>query len=205
MAAFINKSLFRFTALAVTFGVYFGFTGIGSAKDSTWGKISVSTQRFQLLSNYQNEAVLDRETGLVWQQCPSNITVPWMTNDAFTGYAVGNCYSAQTGGRTGWRLPTYEELQSLGDPSRTPFLPNNAPFCSTTHTDPNGELYWTSTTFLNLENGTGANGDAVYIVNSRTPAGAYYPKRPATGGIGAARAWCVRTGSGPVMQYNTVP
>src|ERR671918_2705680 len=110
---FIVKPAARLGIAALISALYLGNSGLAQAKDSTWNKISVSTQRYQLLANYNNEAVLDRETGLIWQQCPSTTTVPWMLNNQFTGFAVGNCYSAQTGGRTGWRLPTYEELQSL--------------------------------------------------------------------------------------------
>src|SRR5215475_4960785 len=64
--------------------------------------------RFVVLSNWDSEAVLDRETGLVWQRSPD---------------LVGNQYSAQDGcrvfaiaGRYGWRLPKLHELMGLVDP-----------------------------------------------------------------------------------------
>lgn len=51
-------------------------------------------------------AVLDRETGLVWEQAPSSALQNWFS-------AVRACQNAQIGGRYGWRLPSIEELRSL--------------------------------------------------------------------------------------------
>jgi len=180
--------------------IFFGLAENAFAKDSTWLKITEATQRFQLLANFNNEAVLDRETGLIWQQCPDVTTVPFMLDNLFTGFAVGNCYAATTGGRTGWRLPSLEELQSLGDPNRAPFLPNSAPFCNTTHLDPNGAEYWTTTTAKNITEPTGVN----YIVNSRTHNLAYRPKHVAVSSSAVARAWCVRTGTGQNIEYEYI-
>jgi hypothetical protein len=79
--------------------------------------------RFVVLSNFSNEAVLDRETGLVWQRTPS--TQPM-------GYAaarVGCDEFLTIGNRLGWRLPTLQELASLIDVSRSdPALPAGHPF-----------------------------------------------------------------------------
>ena len=56
-----------------------------------------------------SEAVLDRETGLVWQRVPSMAGTTYQS-------PVRGCAHANTGGRYGWRMPTVEELASLLDP-----------------------------------------------------------------------------------------
>jgi hypothetical protein len=84
-----------------------------------------SCPRFVVLSNFNNEAVLDRETGLVWQR--STPTDKWGL--AFSAYI---CLSASIGGHQGWRLPRADELMSLGDPTNNdalaPHLPPGHPF-----------------------------------------------------------------------------
>lgn len=83
-----------------------------------------------------NDAVLDKETGLVWQRSPSpNKQGSW---DAAIVYS----YSKATAGRKGWRLPTIEELLSLVDPTQNnPTLPAGHPFLNV-QTD---YFYWSST------------------------------------------------------------
>src|SRR6266446_7070038 len=69
-------------------------------------------------------AVLDRETGLVWEQSPSTSTFTWED-------AQIHCNQLTVGNRIGWRLPTLQELASLvdGDPANTssPRLPPGHP------------------------------------------------------------------------------
>jgi hypothetical protein len=79
--------------------------------------------RFKVLSNWNNEAVLDKETGLVWEQSPSTITFTWEL-------AQHHCNTLVVGDRMGWRLPTVQELASLVDLSvyPGPFLPAGHPF-----------------------------------------------------------------------------
>jgi hypothetical protein len=62
--------------------------------------------RFIVLSNMNNQAVLDRETGLVWPQNFGSEKVDWFT-------AQDRCRRAFIGGRFGWRVPTIQELLSL--------------------------------------------------------------------------------------------
>jgi len=66
------------------------------------------------------EAVLDNETGLVWQRDPETSAVTWYA-------AASNCRVAATGGKYGWRLPATHELASLLDTSAD-FLPDGHPF-----------------------------------------------------------------------------
>ena len=94
--------------------------------------------RFIVLSNWNKAAVLDKETGLVWEQSPSTDTVTW--EDAQT-----YCNGLTTGNRLGWRLPTLQELASLVDPtvpSPGPTLPAGHPFSNV-----QSDVYWSATTY----------------------------------------------------------
>lgn len=105
----------------------------------TWSrKLSCATTtncpRFEVLADFNNEAVLDKETGLVWQRSPWNYQGNWWQ-------AQRQCIGAFCkGGRCGWRLPTIYELQSLVDytpdcrllPCGNPFIEANNCYWSTT-------------------------------------------------------------------------
>ncbi len=91
-------------------------------------------QRFVVLTNMNGEAVLDKETGLVWQKSPFVFTDLWIN-------AQTECVLARTGGRMGWRVPTIQELLSLVDPAQTfPSLPKGHPFSNVQN------FYWSATT-----------------------------------------------------------
>ena len=79
-------------------------------------------------------AVLDEETGLVWQRSPDAFTSDWHTaNDV--------CWGSHVGGRGGWRLPTAAEIGSLKAGDGPPFgPPAGHPF-----NIPPDQAYWTST------------------------------------------------------------
>ena len=65
-----------------------------------------------------NEAILDRETGLVWQRDTDPIPRNFIDAQIY-------CYQALIGGRKGWRLPTIDELATLVDPTKSdPALPD---------------------------------------------------------------------------------
>ena len=96
-------------------------------------KLPVAT-RFVLLTDWGSNAVLDRETGLVWEQSVPSTAYAW-------GDARLQCTSRTTGARKGWRLPSVHELASLVDPATIassgdplpaghPFLPQGHPFGS---------------------------------------------------------------------------
>src|SRR4029450_13632773 len=78
----------------------------------SWDQKLPASTRFIVLSNWNNEAVLDRETGLVWEQSPSSTGVSWLG-------AHTSCLVLNKGGRKGWRIPTAQELVSLVDPTAT--------------------------------------------------------------------------------------
>ncbi len=87
-----------------------------------------------------DEAVLDRETGLVWQRDPFSYwggKATWTV--AWTVCQVGFIGSPE---RSGWRLPSIEELRSLyTGPAVPPNLSTGNPFVGI-QTD---DMYWTST------------------------------------------------------------
>jgi hypothetical protein len=109
----------------------------GAAPAPTWDKvITKGAGRFKVLPQFDDEAVLDKETGLVWERTPSGGTSEW-------GDALKLCVGAPVGGRRGWRLPTIWELMTLSDPSVSdPSLPVGHPFVGISTVD----NYWSSTT-----------------------------------------------------------
>ena len=108
-------------------------------------QLSVST-RFIVLANWKDTdfpsggaAVLDRETGLVWQRCPIGST----------NWSDGSCIGVNTGGRMGWRRPTIQELASLVDRAQSnPTLPSGHPFQNVQSSL--GSSYWSATNSASL-------------------------------------------------------
>jgi hypothetical protein len=97
-----------------------------------WSR-KLGANRFALVLD--NQAVLDRETGLVWERAPDPRTDP-------VEIAALRCLLKPVGGRKGWRLPTVEELLSLVEPTRAnPALPAGHPFTNLSPTT----AYWTAT------------------------------------------------------------
>jgi hypothetical protein len=92
-----------------------------------WSQTLAVTVRFVILSNFNSDAVLDRETGLVW-------TRQTVRDAGDRELAAITCRSLVLGNRMGWRLPTASELQSLVDslgqqtPAFGPSLPAGHPF-----------------------------------------------------------------------------
>src|SRR5262245_31886594 len=75
--------------------------------DQTLACTAVATcPRFVVLSNFGAEAVLDRETGLVWQRTPSVTSFTWLDG-------VSECRKLTIGNRMGWRMPSLDEIGSL--------------------------------------------------------------------------------------------
>jgi Protein of unknown function (DUF1566) len=141
----------------------------------SWDQTLPSNTRFIVLSNMGSAAVLDRETGLVWERVPA--TTPRSFPDA-----QEVCYMKNVGSRRGWRPPTIEQLASLVDPAATsaPFLPAGHPF------EIQPTIYWSSTSLATVADSVG------FRVNFNTGQVVQGNK----GGSNLALAWCVRGGNG---------
>jgi hypothetical protein len=108
----------------------------------SWDQQLPASTRFIVLSNWGGAAVLDRETGLVWEKSPSTTPLHWI-GPLVEGEAVTHCNQLTVGNRKGWRLPTVQELASLVDPTQSnPSLPLGHPFINV-----QSSFYWSATTF----------------------------------------------------------
>jgi hypothetical protein len=89
----------------------------------SWNQTIPVTERYLVLANFNQQAVLDRETALVWSRSPfpGGRDVPWVT-------AITACLNFKLGNRWGWRLPTAPEFASLFDGSGDSVLPAGHPF-----------------------------------------------------------------------------
>jgi hypothetical protein len=97
-----------------------------------------AAQRFVVLAEFNNEAVLDKQTGLVWEQAPDTNSQPWPS-------AAQYCVNKNVGGTVGWRLPSVVELKSVQDPSLpAPFIP------ASVFTGIQAGFYWSSSTRAEL-------------------------------------------------------
>ncbi len=146
----------------------------GEEADQTlsWDKAMPASQRFAVLAAFNNEAVLDKETGLVWEKSPQSAAVS-LPNARLA------CSNKAVGGRKGWRLPALPELASLVDPSIAspgPTLPAGHPFMAVQSAN-----YWSASAHVDnptLTWGVGfSNGAALGVSKSFDQ-----------------RVWCVRGG-----------
>jgi hypothetical protein len=107
-----------------------------SGVTQNWDKKLPNDARFTILTDFNNQAVRDNETGLVWELTPETSPRTWED-------AVRTCWLRQVGGRAGWHLPMIEELASLVDPTVPtppgPALPQGHPFQNVQQT------YWSGT------------------------------------------------------------
>ena len=101
-----------------------------------WSQKLPGAERFELVLD--GAAVLDKETGLVWEQTVS-------TNARIWTQAIIYCDTKEVAGRKGWHLPTIEQLSSLVDSSvvGAPKLPAGHPFTGVGQT--NYWYYWSAT------------------------------------------------------------
>ncbi len=148
----------RLYSILIVIIALFVFASLAVADPGTpWDKKIAGVGRFKVLSQFGNAAVLDKETGRVWEKTPSNGVGDWFNR-------LNRCYNLEVGGRKGWRVPTIEELMSLVDKSQpAPTLPAGHPFI-------NGQssFYWSATTdasnpanalFVTLNNGDVSSSD----------------------------------------------
>lgn len=178
----------------------FGMVALGAspAKASTaagsyyatpsWDQQLDASTRFIVLSNWGDAAVLDRETGLVWEQSPSILfLIPWED-------AQIHCNQLRTGARLGWRLPTIQELSSLVDPNVAypgPTLPAGNPFSNVIGTPLRGSYYWSATTYA------GNTTEAWLVSFSNGVVSPFFNGIPNdVDKTWAFNVWCVRGGQG---------
>ena len=116
--------------------------------EPSWDQKKGAATRFVVLTNWSSAAVLDKETGLVWEKSQAVIGSGVLWSEA-----RAHCMGNTTGNRLGWRLPSIHELKSLLDPSVAspgPFLPPGHPFLNVQSGtgDPRtfGPGYWSATT-----------------------------------------------------------
>ena len=172
----------RLSYTAATIGLAIGLTASTAFAQTTangpyyatpsWDQTLPAATRFIILSNFAGAAVLDRETGLVWEKSPETTSLPW-SNARFV------CATKNVGGRKGWRLPVFDELASLVDPTVTPgpTLPPGHPFPNVQSSN-----YWSASS---LADNSGAAWSVVF----------------SSGGVGTVNktfgvfVWCVRGGT----------
>lgn len=133
----MSQTLFAAAVLAVTLALAPAGANAQTVANGTyyatpsWNLTLPVHTRFIVLANFNQEAVLDRETGLVWERRPASVEANWAE-------AHEQCMSRKIGGRSGWRLPSIHELGSLlGSTGDT--LPVGHPF-EVSQTD-----YWSDT------------------------------------------------------------
>lgn len=93
----------------------------------------------------RNGTITDNYTGLIWKKCPQGL----YGNKCESGSASFRewskarveCETLNFAGKTGWRLPTAKELQSIVYASSTEITINKNFFVATK------DAYWTSTSF----------------------------------------------------------
>jgi len=144
----------------------------------SWDQTLPAATRFIVLTNFNSEAVLDRETGLVWQKSPSATHQTWFA-------ALDACTLLTAGSRQGWRLPTIQELRSLVDMTQSPALPVGHPFTNVQV----GffDQYWSvSTSFFTVV-------DTAYVVSFLHPNDIISTDKISSSNTST---WCVRGGSG---------
>ena len=150
---------------------------VAAAPLPIWDTVINGPGRFRVLQDFNNAAVLDRETGLVWEQSPDTGTRDWLAAHSFCNdRSVGNRK------RKGWRLPTVQELASLVDPTQSfPALPAGHPFSNV-----QSDFYWSATTYgADPANAWGADFDGI------VEGGARFTTKTT-----ARFVWCVRSGHG---------
>ena len=111
----------------------------------SWDQQLPAAQRFVVLSNWGGNAVLDRETGLVWERDPQAAHAEYGLMQTYPS-AFSLCTVSNTGGRKGWRLPSIHELSTLYDASGASsgwMLPIGHPFRNIATGA--GSSYWTAT------------------------------------------------------------
>ncbi len=151
----------------------------------SWDKTLPPAERFVPVMN--GEAVLDKETGLVWERSPASTSYTWRG-------ALTACILRVVAGRTGWRLPSVHELATLatllyvGSPPGQPFVAVHGFYWSATSRTDNPDRAW----ILRLRPISAGNGLLGNSLDGEIIGGGSKS--------GGGQAWCVRSG-GPLSEY----
>jgi hypothetical protein len=158
-----------------------------SASSDPWDRQINHPTRFKVLADFGGSAVLDKETGLVWERSPGSDQFEWIT-------AQAHCNLKNVGDRKGWRLPAIQELASLVDPTIAPpgpTLPPGHPFTNIqtlgTGAPLSSSAYWSANTWS-------ADPTVAWDVTFNTGVVANTQK------VVLHYVWCVRTGAGVDVQ-----
>ena len=170
--------------LRTLFVTIIGLAILGGTVHSELRPDAGTVSRFLILDAFQGEAVLDRETQLIWERTPSPVETRWANAELL-------CAMKSVGGRRGWRLPTFLELMTLVDPSsrgtvNRPLLPVGNPF-----TGIGERAYWSSNTQT-------IEPTKAYAVDFIVGDLAVEQKRS------AHRIWCVRAGHMPTRKEEKI-
>jgi len=146
----------------------------------SWHRV-LGANRFEVVMG--GAAVLDHETGLVWQRSPALLAQEqWLV-------AIRDCTFAEIGGRKGWRLPSVEELATLVDMTQSqPTLPAGHPFQNLAPTD----KFWTHTTAPWVLNGQ-IDMNYTFIVDFQN-GNIYSEHKEVDSTLSWIKVWCVRGG-----------
>jgi hypothetical protein len=111
-------------------------------KDSSSIQVSILPPESPISYNDNIDGtVTDNYTGLLWKKCPQGISGYECQYGAATqrvwSEAKKECENLNFAGKTGWRLPTLKELQSIVDSQKSPSI--NLIFGGT------DDAYWTGT------------------------------------------------------------
>lgn len=101
-----------------------------------WDQNLPAANRFVILAAFNQQAVLDMNTGLVWERSPQTTGATWTDARRISLEKI-------VGGQKGWRLPSIPELASLIHPNAPsgPFLQPGHPFLTV-----QSASYWSATT-----------------------------------------------------------
>ena len=139
-----------------------------------WDHVISGAARFIVLRDFGNDAVLDQETGLVWERSPNTSATYTYSGAAYY------CLNLSVAGRRGWRVPSIFELTTLLDmnvPPPAPLLPEGHPFRNVSKV----LWFWSSTQEV--------NNVPSFQWGMNTMDGQVSQYYPTTAGV---HAWCVR-------------
>lgn len=99
------------------------------------------------------ETWTDTTTGLEWQNPSLDMRNSWEQ-------ALGYCQNLSWAGKTGWRLPSFDELKTIHDPSGHDVSGEACYWKRGLHGQ--CEIFWTSNTFM-------GEGESAYTINFKDP------------------------------------